>query len=620
MKYFNFLAFFISSIWTITSFGSTSIYIAEIVKLKGSVSQLSPGAHQARYLSAGDKLVEDTSVLTGPKSFAKIKLLDDSEITIGPESKIILTDLKKNSPGIISLLKGRIRSEIKKDSSIGNQNKFFIKTRTAALGVRGTDFQTIYTPENKVTSLLTFSGEVAFSKFTEAERAKLESSDLQEVQRNEISKTINIKKIPAKKLDEIQQLNKILQSHETVLVPPGQNSIISDNLRRASLPVKISPIQFDVLYKNKSFDSKAVADVKEVGDFDFSKVQVSAAEQKSPAEGFYNSESGEFAPKSGGFVDLNTGLYIAPTKESEFDPKSGVFVSKKIGSIDEETGQYIPPKGLILDAYKGFVASDDIKSPEIISLRQDLNESISKNLVVNATSTEIEKSFDLNEKFIRNKISFAFSGNNQKIKLNSGLDHSIFANIDTSKALNWSLDWQFSSLSRFAPIFGIEYKDFDFTKNNNQISQISTKSLNANMGFLYSLNENFNLFSKIGLYQEQFLNQVSVAYPVNYSLEKIVISRIDFGSSFELWKDRKISFDGKFSGLFSFRKRINSFVVNEGAGLSFSLLPKYKWDSKKWIGLAFKYENQSQKFRNSFIENRENRQTRGVELNSSLEF
>ena len=68
--------------------------------------------------------------------------------------------MKKNEVGIITLLKGKIRSKVKKTKA-HSKNKFFVKTQNAALGVRGTDFQTIYNPENNVTNLLTFKGKVA---------------------------------------------------------------------------------------------------------------------------------------------------------------------------------------------------------------------------------------------------------------------------------------------------------------------------------------------------------------------------------------------------------------------------------------------------------------------------
>ena len=48
-------------------------FIAEVVRIRGEATQLSPGAHLARAVAIGDKFVEDTSIVTGPKSFLKIK-------------------------------------------------------------------------------------------------------------------------------------------------------------------------------------------------------------------------------------------------------------------------------------------------------------------------------------------------------------------------------------------------------------------------------------------------------------------------------------------------------------------------------------------------------------------
>ncbi len=231
--------------------------IAEVVKIRGEITQLSPGARMARKVELGDKFIEDTSIVTGQKSFIKIKFIDNSELNVGPESKIVITEMKTDSVGIISLLKGRIRTEVQKSALGPSANKFFIKTRTAAIGVRGTEFQTIYNPENKMTSLLTYKGEVAMAKVDEKTYAKLEEKPSKEVVRDEVTKDLKIIEKPVKELDEVAELNKVLKDKAAVLVPSGQNSFASDTLKKTSLPVKISPVQLEALYKNEDFNEKS---------------------------------------------------------------------------------------------------------------------------------------------------------------------------------------------------------------------------------------------------------------------------------------------------------------------------------------------------------------------------
>ena len=161
---------------TIAKANSNDLQIAEVVKIRGDVTMLAPRARLAHKVEIGDKFLEDTSILTGSKSFIKIKFIDNTEINLGPDSKIVIAEMKKDSVGIISLLKGRLRTEVQKDTNKPEVNKFFIRTRTAALGVRGTDFQTIYNPDIKMTSLLTYRGELAMAKFDEKTNDLLEEN------------------------------------------------------------------------------------------------------------------------------------------------------------------------------------------------------------------------------------------------------------------------------------------------------------------------------------------------------------------------------------------------------------------------------------------------------------
>ena len=322
MKFFILVAFLFSS-----SVMAASSFIAEVIKIRGEVSQLPPLAKVAKKVQLGDKLVEDTSILTNAKSFVQIKFIDNSELNLGPESKIVLTQMKKDEPGVISLLKGRIRTEVEKDAK-KSANKFFIKTRTAAMGVRGTDFQTIYNPENKTTSLLTFKGEVAMAKIDET----IGSDTLR---------------------GDVGDLNLKLASKEAVLVPPGQSSFTSDAIKKSSLPVKIAPTQLKALYKNPEFYTKNDDLPKDLNAF--KKDELIIADQKAPAEGLFNKATGDFAPKSGGFIDLESGIYVAPDALAVLDKKSNVYVSNLIGNVDNKTGEYLPPEGLALDAKKGFI-------------------------------------------------------------------------------------------------------------------------------------------------------------------------------------------------------------------------------------------------------------------------
>ena len=625
MRHIICIALFFS---TILFAKSPSNPIAEVVKIRGEVTQLSIGVRFARAVALGDKFEEDTSIVTGPKSFVKIKFIDNSEINIGPESKIIITAMKKDSVGIISLLKGRIRTEVEKNSDKPRENKFFIKTRSAALGVRGTDFQTIYNPENKMTSLLTFKGEVAMAKIDENSYEKLEQSTVKVIERDEVTKVPEIKKSIIKNTDEIEVLNKVLSNKAAVLVPPGQNAFSSDVLKKPSLPVKISPVQFEALYKNQDLEEKSVKNLNlESGSNENIKTTLKTSNQVAPSEGFYNAKTGDFAPKSGGFIDLNTALYVAPGNDAKLDSKTGVYVSNKIGNIDSDTGQYVAPKGLALDAKKGFILAEAEsglkaeKQPELIALKEDLNQSIAKDQVIGA-APEIAKIYNINEKFIRDRLSIAVWSMNQSIKANKNSTNSPYSELNSSGSVRFQIDWQMASSGRFSPLVGIDYSTVKFDELGPKgVTETSSNLLGLSYGVQYAFSQKFNFYSKFGLHQEHYLDQTSTQWPLAYTLQKVVVTRLTAGANAEFWSNEKWSADLNAAFLFTFKKRINNLIINNGTGFILEALTKYKLSDRKWLALGLKLENQNQEINGSTAStNRQERSTSGLELKYIADF
>ena len=98
--------------------------------------------------------------------------------------------------------------------------------------------------------------------------------------------------------------------------------------KKVSIPIKISPLQFSALYKNDEL--KGEEDISEAVDQDGELID--QVEQKAPLEGFRNDKRpSNFAPRSGGFLDFETGLYIPPSLRSEFNERLGVYEDKNIG-------------------------------------------------------------------------------------------------------------------------------------------------------------------------------------------------------------------------------------------------------------------------------------------------
>lgn len=362
--------------------------VAKVIVLRGQVRTKGKDG-KVTALKKNDWIVEGAVIQTGERSFAKMLFIDKSQMSLGPKSQMKITSFPKSKAGIISLMKGQLRSKVSKDyMDINNKNKskLFIKTKTAAMGVRGTDFQVNYNPSNQATSLITFEGAVSMARIDLSGR------------------------LPAA-LSNRKVLEKMVSSKRAVLVTKGRYSGVSSNTKRPNIPVKISPAQFESMQKNDGskqtneqtkaapekkyrnivpagMNSKEVANGgKEVDKQIVNSIGKSAAieirkevvrDEKAPIamaslgqamtappEGINNSETGAFAPPAGGLIDTQSGLYVPPPPGSNFDSNTQVYQSpESYGSFDQATGDYVPPAGLELDAATGqFVANTDYVAP-----------------------------------------------------------------------------------------------------------------------------------------------------------------------------------------------------------------------------------------------------------------
>lgn len=601
MQKISFLIFFIYS-----TFAFSANPIAEVIKVRGDVSQLAPGAMAAKSIAIGDKLSEDTSVLTGPSSFIKIKFLDNSEVNLGPESKIVISEMKKNEPGVISLLKGKIRTEVEKSNNT-NTNKFFIKTRTAAMGVRGTDFQTIYNPENKVTSLLTYKGEVAMSKINDEQYRKIENGTSQiKVERNAVDNTVETVK-SNELTNESTELNKILAEKNTVLVPPGQNSIASDALKKATLPVKISPAQLNVLYKNADFNEKDDKNLKKIDEKEL-KLELKSANQKAPLEGYKNEATGDFAPKAGGYIDMKTGLYVAPLPDSKFDPKLGVYVSESVGNVDKDTGAYIAPAGYKLDATKGFILDGNKDDPKLVAFKDDLNKNaIARDSVV-LTEVSAEHLYNINEKYIRDEISIELLTGTQKVKFDGVQSNTYSADKDN---FHLGVEWKIASLERMRSLLGAEIANINYKKSIPQNFTLESRKLfNVYFGGMYAINRYFDLFSKVGLYQDQYFNLASSSN----SIVRIVTTKLTLGVHSQFFEDSKFPVDLDLWGMTNFTKRLNNLKVKNGSGIGLQALVNYKLNDRRKLGVGLFSDQISNKVVGDSFSNDSTRTNSGLKI------
>lgn len=108
-----------------------------ITKLKGQVTL------KDVLLQVKDIVQEGDIIKTGTKSFVQIKMNDNTQVNLGPNS---VFDINKYSPSgierdnVLNLIKGKLRINILKKASA--KEKITVKTGLISLGVRGTEILT----------------------------------------------------------------------------------------------------------------------------------------------------------------------------------------------------------------------------------------------------------------------------------------------------------------------------------------------------------------------------------------------------------------------------------------------------------------------------------------------
>jgi hypothetical protein len=324
--------------------------VAKVVLLKGQVkAKLKDGS--VLDVKADQSLPEGAVLQTAEKSFVKLIFIDKSQMNLGPNSQMIINAFPKKEAGIITLVKGQIRSQVTKDymeMDDKSKSKLYIKTKTAAMGIRGTDFQVNFNPENQNTSLITFEGKVAMAHIDHDAREE--------------------------KFDQ-SKLEKVVSSDKAVMVAHGQISAVNLNVaERAMAPTALGTKQLDALKENETGTKESTdGDKKQfrnplppgADSAIFSNTtteKVAATSDSSPKadpNGFFNNKTGEYKLPAGSVIDLNTVNIIPPPANAVFDPNTKTYVvPETFGKIDKTTGEYKAPEGLKLGNDGKFILVD----------------------------------------------------------------------------------------------------------------------------------------------------------------------------------------------------------------------------------------------------------------------
>lgn len=578
----KFITFLILIVFNLSSLAAYKV-VGEVVKIRGKVTILAPGELQSRKLTVGQRVKEDSSILTDEKSFARLKLHDGSTLNIGPKSKMAIVHMEKSGSGVVSLLKGKMRSVIKKNTK--GQKRFFIQTRTAAMAVRGTEFETIYNPENRVSSLLTYKGEVAIKKTDDL--IVDETDKPKEIVRQ--GKKLMLRERPTIDPNNIKKLSEVFKDDKTVFVKGGQFSTTVKKYNVVSEAVKISPIQLNTLYKNDEYIEKKVSDVRprnlESGK---RKLALESKEQEAPIEGLNDEVNKKFAPRAGGLIDFESGLYVAPTKEAKLDKKLNVFVPDNIGYIDAKTGQYAPPVGLKLVPTKGFVidrknliANNDIASIQ----RQEkiLNDSLGGEVVLKTKEVPKKRNLKRREQFKKSILIARLSSLGQEINHDNDtfLNRSETLEDISSSGLGFTL--RLASNSRYQVFTSFDSRSIDVkTTSTISFANLDDRLIDIEGGFSYSWKPRVDVFASFGFNQRAFLNHVSTGSSTSQEIKRLNLPEVRFGISGSFARSSNWSADYLASASFLFARDGGTLSSDSGFELQGELSYKY-WFSRRYF-------------------------------------
>lgn len=360
LSIFIFIAF-IKSPFTFANENSSGT----VIKVTGEVLASIKGKEIK--IRQGDKIPAMTFIESKEKSFAIILFEDQTKLTLGPKSKIqVINPSSNEEPGIIDLLQGQIRNKIIKP---GEMNKYFVNSKAAAIGVRGTEFIAIYNPLTNSLTSGGFSGVVAIGPSIEG------PLNIQSAKNALNDGAKNVYFLKAKHFTSVQKTNNGL---------------------KISAPQKLSPLQYVQLKKNETPTLKSNSIFKETSEkkrttslpnvsINFQSGSFIFTPEINPAtEPTISLENANQLP-AGSFIDLNSGAIIPPPPGSEYDPNSKTFIiDGTMGTVSED-GNYVAPEGLKINDEGKFVASnpEEAKRLENNKYIATLN-----NLVENAKNSE----------------------------------------------------------------------------------------------------------------------------------------------------------------------------------------------------------------------------------------
>jgi hypothetical protein len=344
-----------------------------------------------------DWLKEGTTVQTAEKSFVRLIYTDKSSMNVGPKSEMKIEQFDNKEPGMINMIKGKIRSKVSKDylKIDKKRSKLLIRTPSAVMGVRGTEFVTEVIPataKGQVAGVLlvVMEGVVASAPLSVNEMRKVGGSG------RKIDNVLNNKKKGAfisagKALVQKPSTGKVAAKVNVVAVSASQMKEISDNSgtinevapkkikKQAKKNISIVPPGLNKSDVESDGGKDMAAKVAAAAQVDTAVIQEKAAEVKQEAPPVETMVVGGqvVEVKKTAFVDLSKGAILEPGPDASYDKNGNVLADKAVQFSGDGSAAKIGG-GMIKVSEEGtFVATvvDSAGKVQEIDLGDGLSES-----------------------------------------------------------------------------------------------------------------------------------------------------------------------------------------------------------------------------------------------------
>ena len=219
----------------------------KVISLKGQLDllRLKSAGSSIRYaIRAKQKEKLDCSdvLVTGRASRAKVRFINKAILTLGPHSRISILEYakKNNDQSLLSLTYGRVRTFVESQVKKEEKPKFLIKTPSAVMGVRGTDFYVSYNPNRHITEQATLKGSVEVEQQGTGQKVLVEKGQQVKVENVQVARPKIVKK---EKMQEVT-----VDENGQIQVPEQLAEEVPEQIK----PLIVEPIEKKVVNNIKS--------------------------------------------------------------------------------------------------------------------------------------------------------------------------------------------------------------------------------------------------------------------------------------------------------------------------------------------------------------------------------